>query len=206
MNSTRRDFLTKTALAGTGLAAASLLRGNATGAESVGGGSSSRQQTFNMCGYAAPKLEKIRVGLIGIGNRGSGAIPRLKVIEGVEIKALCDLRPERVEEGLRILNGGGRRSKRGGDASPPKQAETTYPAPATYSGGDEDWKRVCERDDLDVIYNCTPWPLHAPISVYAMEHGKHAFSEIPAAVHIDQCWQLVETSERTKKHYMMLEN
>jgi hypothetical protein len=65
---------------------------------------------------------------------------------------------------------------------------------------------MCAREDIDVIYNCTPWHLHAPISIFAMEHGKHAFSEIPAAVSMEECWQLVETSERTKKHYMMLEN
>lgn len=152
-----------------------------------GGPAGTRRQQFNMCGYAAPGLETIRVGLIGIGNRGGGAIARLKVIEGLEIKALCDLRPERAEEGARRLKG-------------------TKHEPQTYSGSEDAWKKVCERDDIDVIYNCTPWPLHAPISVYAMEHGKHAFSEIPAAVNIDQCWQLVETSERTKKHYMMLEN
>src|SRR5262245_24012858 len=112
MKSTRREFLARTALAGAGLAATDFLRGNAIAASSPvsqpadGGG---RPQKFNMCGYAAPKLERIRVGLIGIGNRGSGAIPRLKAVEGVEIKALCDLRPERVEEGIRILNGGARR-------------------------------------------------------------------------------------------------
>ncbi len=191
MKSTRRDFLAKTALAGSGLAAASFL-GAATAESSVStapssAGGGNRAQKFNMCGYAAPKLEIVRVGVIGIGNRGSGAIPRLKAIEGVEIKALCDLRPERVAEGLKRLKG-------------------TKHEPQTYSGSEEAWKKVCERDDIDVIYNCTPWPLHAPISVFAMEHGKHAFSEIPAAVNIDECWQLVETSERTKKHYMMLEN
>jgi predicted dehydrogenase len=190
MKSTRREFLAKTGLAGSGLMAASFLRGASAPAANPGTTASrgaARGQHFNMCGYAAPKLEKIRVGLVGVGSRGGGALQRLKVIEGVEIKALCDLRSERITEGLRRLEG-------------------TPNKPATYSDGPEAWKKMCERDDLDVIYNCTPWQLHAPISVFAMEHGKHAFSEIPAAVNIDECWQLVETSERTKKHYMMLEN
>jgi predicted dehydrogenase len=185
MNSTRRDFLAKTGLAGTGLLAANFLRAASTPARSAARGA--RQQHFNMCGYAAPRLDTVRVGLIGVGSRGSSAIPRLKVIEGVEIKALCDIDPKQVAAGLKRLEGS------------PHQ-------PTTYSAREDDWKKVCERDDIDVIYNCTPWHLHAPISVYAMEHGKHAFSEIPAAVNIDECWQLVETSERTKKHYMMLEN
>jgi predicted dehydrogenase len=191
MNSTRREFLAKTALAGTGLAATSFLRGaaadRAPAAAPVANGAGGRVQKFNMCGYAAPKLETIRLGLIGLGNRGSGALSRLRAVEGIEIKAICDLRPERVAAGLKRWN-----------------AQT--PPPATYSGSEEAWKQLAGRDDLDVIYNCTPWPLHAPISIFAMEHGKHAFSEIPAAVNMDECWQLVETSERTKKHYMMLEN
>jgi predicted dehydrogenase len=188
MKSTRRDFLAKTGLAGTGLLAANFLRGaTPPNGTSLIGGRGARPQDFNMCGYAAPKLEKVRVGLVGVGSRGSGAIPRLKVIEGVEIKALCDIDPKQIAQALKRLEG------------------STH-KPATYSEREDDWKRMCERDDIDVIYNCTPWHLHAPISVYAMEHGKHAFSEIPAAVNIDECWQLVETSERTKKHYMMLEN
>jgi predicted dehydrogenase len=209
MKSTRREFLVNTGLTTTGLLAANILRGAAPAATEAkaGAGGASRQQTFNMCGYAAPRIETIRVGLIGLGNRGSGAIARLRAIEGLEIKAICDNRPERIEEGLQRLSGAGRKSRTTGER--PKQSTPTAsnrPPPATYTGSDEAWKKVCERDDIDVIYNCTPWPLHAPISIYAMEHGKHAFSEIPAAVNMDECWQLVETSERTKKHYMMLEN
>lgn len=191
MNSTRREFLAKTALAGSGLAAATFLRGaNAPAAGAVTpqrSAAGTGAQRFNMSGFAAPKLDTVRIGLIGVGSRGAGALPRHRVIEGVEIKALCDIRPERIAAGLKALEG-------------------TKHKPETYTGSADAWKKVCERDDLDVIYNCTPWPLHAPISVYAMEHGKHAFSEIPAAVNMEECWQLVETSERTKKHYMMLEN
>ncbi|MBL7735059.1 MAG: Gfo/Idh/MocA family oxidoreductase, partial [Chitinophagaceae bacterium] len=65
---------------------------------------------------------------------------------------------------------------------------------------------VCERDDIDLIYICTPWVLHAPIALYAMNHGKHAAVEVPAAQTMEECWQLVETSEKTKRHCMMLEN
>jgi predicted dehydrogenase len=184
MKSTRRDFLAKTSLAGTGMLAASFLRG-ASAAPAASRGP--RQQQFNMCGYAAPKLERVRVGVVGVGSRGSGAVRRLQVIEGVEIKALCDLHESQLDQAIKRLEG-------------------TSHKPTKYSGREDAWKEMCARDDLDVIYNCTPWHLHAPISVFAMEHGKHAFSEIPAAVNMDECWQLVETSERTRKHYMMLEN
>jgi predicted dehydrogenase len=189
MQSTRRDFLAKTALAGTGLMAANFLRGAtpAGAPRSVAFPDGGRRQHFNMCGYAAPRLERVRVGLVGVGSRGSGAVPRLRAIEGVEIKALCDIDPRQIAQAMKRLEGSNHK-------------------PTAYSEGEEAWKKMCARDDIDVIYNCTPWHLHAPISVFAMEHGKHAFSEIPAAVSLDECWQLVETSERTKKHYMMLEN
>src|SRR6185436_20738992 len=115
MNSTRREFLVKTGLTATGLMAANVLRGATTPAAPQKSGAGSRPQTFNMCGYAAPKLETVRVGLIGIGNRGSGAIERLRVIEGLEIKAICDNRPERIEEGLQRIAGAGRRSRTTGE-------------------------------------------------------------------------------------------
>ena len=191
MKSTRREFLAQTALAGTGLSVASFLRGAPAPAPGAAVAprvaSASRRQAFNMCGYAAPRLEKVRIGVIGLGSRGASAPARHRVIDGVEIKAICDIRPERIAVVLKGLEG-------------------TPHKPAVYTGSDDAWKKVCERDDIDVIYNCTPWHLHAPISIYAMEHGKHAFSEIPAAVTMEECWQLVETSERTKRHYMMLEN
>jgi predicted dehydrogenase len=190
MKTTRREFLTKTGLAGGGLLATTLFRGGSTPAmamapraAAVGNG----PQRFNMCGYAAPKLDRVRVGIVGLGSRGTGALPRLRVIEGLEIKALCDVRPERIPVAQRAL-------------------EDTAHRPQTYSGREDSWKQMCARDDLDVIYNCTPWHLHAPISIFAMEHGKHALSEIPAATTVEECWQLVETSERTRKHCMMLEN
>lgn len=189
MRISRREFLVTTGLTTAGTLAASTLRnGSPTSASTVtGSAAATRKQAFNMCGYAAPKLERIRVGVVGIGSRGSSAVRRLRHIQGLEIVALCDVRPERIDAGLKHLEG------------------STH-KPVAYSGKAESWKAMCERDDLDVIYNTTPWALHAPISVYAMEHGKHAFSEIPAAVNLDECWQLVETSERTKRHYMMLEN
>jgi len=148
----------------------------------------SGKQQFNMCGFAAPKLEVVRIGIIGLGNRGPGAVDRLSYIQGVEIKALGDLYEDRVEKSQNIL------TKKG------------LPKAAGYSGSRDAWKLMCERDDIDLIYTCTPWSMHTPIAVYAMEHGKHVATEVPAALTLEECWQLVETSEKTRKHCMMLEN
>src|SRR3546814_317828 len=140
-----------------------------------------------MSGYAAPKIDKVRIGFIGLGQRGPGAVNRMSRIEGVEIKALCDKFPDRAAKAQGILE----------KAGLPKAKE--------YSGEDG-WKDMVANENLDLVYICTPWDLHTPMAVYAMEHGKHAASEVPIAITLDECWQLVETSERTKKHCMMLEN
>jgi len=144
------------------------------------------KSSFNMCGYAAPKIEKVRIGFVGLGHRGPAAVNRISFIDGVEIKALCDKVPGRVDAAQKILSGKG------------------LPAAKAYTGEDG-WKAMCESSDLDLIYICTPWSLHTPMAIYAMKHGKHAASEVPIAVTIDECWQLVETSEKTRKHCMMLE-
>jgi predicted dehydrogenase len=119
--------------------------------------------------------------------RGSGAVERLSYIEGVEITALCDKYPDRVTKSQKTLEKLGR----------PKAKE--------YSG-EEGYKALCESNDVDLVYTPTPWHLHTPVSVYAMKNGKHAATEVNAGKTIDECWQLVETSEKTKKHCMMLEN
>ena len=141
----------------------------------------------SMLGFAAEPIKTVRVGFIGLGMRGPGAVERFAHIENVEIKALCDLLPERITSAQQIL------------------AKTGLPKAAEYSG-EEGWKAMCDRDDLDLVYIVTPWVPHVEISVYAMEHGKHVAVEVPAAQSIAECWQLVDTSERTRKHCMMLEN
>jgi predicted dehydrogenase len=132
-------------------------------------------------------IENVRIAFIGLGMRGSGAVYRYTFLEGVEIKALCDVVPENVEKAQKTLS----------DKGLPKADGYTGP---------EDWKKICERDDIDLIYICTHWDLHTPIAVYAMEHGKHVVTEVPAAITIDECWQLVNTAEKTRKHCMQLEN
>ncbi|SEN05647.1 Predicted dehydrogenase [bacterium A37T11] len=146
-----------------------------------------KPQQFNMSGYAAPKIPTVRVGIIGLGMRGPGAVNRLSMIEGVEIKALCDKDLSRVTKAQSILE---------------KQG---LPQAKAYSGEDG-WKAMIDKEDLDLVYTCTPWYLHTPICLYAMEHGRHVASEVPIALTLDEAWSLVETSEKTKKHCMMLEN
>lgn len=193
MSTNRREFLKRSGLAGISLAGAGILHSctkpeNLSRQDSAGkqNGKEYTQQ-FNMSGYAAPKMETVRIGFIGLGMRGPGAVVRMNHIEGVEIKGLCDIRHERVEAVQKLLEG-------------------SHHSPAVYSGKEDAWKRLCEREDLDLVYIATPWQLHVPMALYAMEQGKHVAVEVPAATTIEGCWQLVETSERTRRHCMMLEN
>ena len=192
MDKTRRNFLRDTVLC-TGLLFSSVtgysnveeLNNAVTNAQKKG---KERKQLFNMSGYAAPAIPIVRIGYVGIGSRGSSAVTRMTNIEEVEIKALCDIREEAVKSGQAILHKAG------------------WPEAREYSGDELAWKKMCECDDIDLIYIATSWKWHTPIAVYAMEHGKHVAVEVPAARNLEECWQLVETSERTQKYCMQLEN
>ena len=139
-----------------------------------------------MQGWRAPALKKVRVGVVGLGMRGPGAVHRLASIPGVEVAALCDIYRVRVDAQQKWLRKNGK------------------PAAAEYVGP-EAYKEMCN-SDIDVVYNATSWDMHAPISVYAMDCGKHAMIEVPSACTLEECWQLVEASERNRVHCMQLEN
>ena len=191
MSNNRRDFIKYSGLSGLSLLVSGMMQAYAGTPEELGHikeqADRKRPGEFNMCGYAAPKLDIVRIGLVGLGNRGYGAVERLIKIEGVEIKALCDLRPERTALAKKLVEASGHK-------------------PVLYDGSTDIWKKLCERADLDLIYILTPWSLHTPIAVFSMNHGKHVCVEVPAAKTLEECWQLVETSERTRRHCMMVEN
>ena len=136
----------------------------------------------------APALETVHIGIIGLGMRGPGAVTRLSNIPGAEVVALCDIEQDRVTKAQKLLT----------DAGKPKAVE--------YSGSRDAWKQLCQRNDIDLVYVATDWKMHAEIGVYAMEHGKHVAIEVPAAMNLNEIWQLINTSERTRKHCMQLEN
>jgi predicted dehydrogenase len=142
----------------------------------------------HVLGLRAPKLDTVRVGFIGLGMRGPGAVERFTHIPGVKIAALCDKHGDRVEKSQKILDKAG------------------LPAAASYSGSEEAWKELCRRSDIDLVYIATDWKHHAEMMIYAMEQGKHVVCEVPAAMTLEEIWKVVDTAERTQKHCMMLEN
>lgn len=142
----------------------------------------------DMLKFACAPIPIVRVGFVGLGMRGIEAVERFTFLNGVEIKALCDLHPDRVEKCQKILE------KKG------------LPKAADYSGAEEAWKKMCDREDIDLIYICTDWKHHTPIALYAMEHNKHVACEVPTASTLKEIWDLVNTSEKRRKHCIQLEN
>ncbi len=144
-------------------------------------------QRFNMSGYAAPAIENVRVGIIGLGNRGPTYIKTMGSLKGVQIKALAELRPEKARQAE-------------------KMAKEYGHSPDIYTGDENAWKKLCERDDIDLVVVTTHYPAHAKMGIYAMKNDKHTAIAVPVAASIEECWELVKTAEETKKHCMMLEN
>jgi len=137
----------------------------------------------------AQPMDRVRVGLVGVGSRGTWLLSLLLGIEGVEVRAVCDIIPERVAKAQE------------------KVAAAGQAKPQGYARGETDFQRLCETEELDLVVNATrPWKWHVPICVAAMQAGKHAATEVPAAETIEGCWQLVETAEKTRKYCVMLEN
>lgn len=183
----RRDFL---AAAGTaGLAGlAGRVFGFGQSGERKPSARAPRRRGRSVAGLRVPPMERVRVGVIGVGARGSGHVEQLLALEGVEIKGICDLYQDWAE------------------ASAKKVVEAGQPAPTLYVGDPYGYRKMHDRDDIDIVLVNTPWEWHVPQSVDAMKKGKHVFIEVPAALTVEECWQLVDTAEETQRHCMMLEN
>ncbi len=173
----RRDFLRLGATVGTGLALAGRTRSGSPEGPKARGGQ-----------VEAGPIDPVRIGFIGLGRRGPALLRDLLKLEGVEVRAVCDLFEERVAQAQQMV-------QRAGQGKP-----------AGYWGSETEFEKLCERDDLDLVINAAPWRWHVPMCVAAMKAGKHAATEVPAATTIDGCWQLVETAEKTKRYCIMLEN
>jgi hypothetical protein len=171
-NSNRRDFIKKTGLFGLGL-------------------SLTPEVLESYCQELLPlnlSDKKIRIGLVGIGERGIVLLQGLLKFDMVDISAICDIRSERVDLAEKTITGTGRAN------------------PAKYGKGETDFERMCQKEDLDLIVTATPWKWHTPVCISALNNGKHAATEVPAAITIDECWQLVEAAEKNSRQCVMLEN
>jgi predicted dehydrogenase len=181
----RRDFLKTAALAGVGLGLAACQSGSA-----AGGGM--RALTSPAPGpnlFRAPPLERVRIGFVGVGHQGSSHVRNFLNIEGVDIAAICDIDEANRARSMKAVTDAGR-------ATPKPYGER----------GPRDFERMIGEEELDLVFTATPWEWHAPVMLAAMRAGKHAATEVPMAVSLDECWELVETAENTRRHCIMMEN
>lgn len=151
----------------------------------------SKPTSGNLFGFSSEAIKKVRVGIIGLGNRGSTLLQMFQynAEQGeCEIVALSDLEEKKVNKAAESL------------------AKWQQKKPKTYFGSADKWKELAEQDDIDLLLITTPWRYHTSMSVYGMEQGKHVACEVPMAYTLAECWDLVETAERTQRHCIMIEN
>jgi len=168
----------------TGVAAATSLSGPARGQTS----DAPPAQGATMIGVPFERRDVVRVGLVGCGGRGQSLLRDLLGVDHVEVRAVCDIVADKVA------------------AARDKVTKAGQVAPEGYARSERDYERLCQRDDLDVVYVATPWNWHVPMAVAAMENAHHVAVEVPAATSLEDCWRLVDVSERTRRHCVMLEN
>jgi len=128
-----------------------------------------------------------RLGLIGTGGRGTALLENFLAAD-VQVNALCDIVPDKAKHAQSLVTQAGQK------------------APELYTDGDHAFENLVARADLDLVVIATPWRWHVPMAVAALRQGKHVATEVPAATTIEECWQLVDTSEKTRRHCVMLEN
>jgi predicted dehydrogenase len=181
----RRDFLKIGAAAG--LSAALGKSGfSALNGDPVRTNEPSSEKT--LIEFRVPPINPVRIGFVGVGGMGSAHVRNFLKIEGVEVKAVCDIVEDKVARIQKWV------------------VEAGQPKPEGYSRGPRDFERLCDRNDLDLVFTATPWEWHVPVCVAAMKAGKHAATEVPAAYTVDDCWALVETAEKMRRHCIMMEN
>lgn len=179
-NVSRRQFIEVSAVAS---AATTLAASNAqaqTKAPAKGGYAEALFRT-------AP-IPVVRIGFVGCGLQGTEHIKNLLSLDGVELRAVCDIAPEKTERAQRLAREAGKKE------------------PKAYTNGPRDFERLCAEEDLDLVYTATPWEWHVPVMLAAMKHGKHVATEVPAAQSVEDCWKLVETAEKEQKHCLLMEN
>jgi hypothetical protein len=174
----RRDFIRTGAAAGAGLA---------LGVRDVAAAAASPAAQVPAL-FTAPALETVRIGFVGVGHQGASHVRNFLRIEGAAIAAICDIVPAKVARMQQLVEAAGQ------------------PRPAAYDRGRDDYIRMCEEAELDLVFTATPWALHAPVCSAAMRNGRHAATEVPMATTLEELWALVETAEQTRRHCVMMEN
>ena len=141
----------------------------------------------DVLGLALPKQKVVRIGLVGLGMRGPGAVENFSLIPGVQVVALCDFEEKRaVKQNERLRKNG--------------------LAPAAVYYGEKGYEALCKRPDIDLVYIATDWDHHAIVAKCALENGKNVAAEVPSAMNLQECWDLINLAEQKQLNCMILEN
>src|SRR5204863_3249228 len=185
----RRAFLKNAALAGLGGWGLAACSGSTSSSASGSTSSSPTLSAASSVLFSAPPLQRVRMGFVGVGHQGGDHIQNFLGIDGVDIVAICDTYAPNLNNALDAVVRAGR------------------PRPKAYGDrGVRDYERMVGEEDLDLVFTATPWEWHAPVMLAALRAGKHAATEVPMAVSLDELWQLVETAEKAQRHCVMMEN
>ena len=183
-NLNRRNFIKKTSLSSAAILSTSSLSGLDYKV---------RDSKSNYMGdFAAPKIDNVKAAFIGVGARGTGHAKQIASINGTEVIAICDLHKDLVERSKKNCTeiGKGERHKN----------------IRLYHGSENEWITMLDEVKPDIVFISTNWNTHAPMAVESMKKNVHAFVEVPIATTIEDMWRIIDTSEKTKKHCMMMEN
>jgi len=188
MNSkvSRRDILKAAGLAGVGFSASRVLDANELIDFEPPQRRNSKQKS--MMGVKFERRDIVRLGMVGVGLRGTSVLKEFLAIDKVQVNAVCDVVKDKCVRAADLVE------------------KTGQKRPAIYADGARDFEKLSTRDDLDFIYIATPWEWHVPQVLAALKAGKHAGTEVPAAYTLEDCWKLVETSETTRRHCLIMEN
>ena len=186
----RREMLKQSTVAGAGIGLAKLASANELSFQPTDKKYNNHPDigNQNVIGMKFSPVNTVRLAIIGVGERGGSMLGEFLAVDNVQVTALCDIVKEKTLKARAEVEKAGQK------------------APALYFNGERDFENLCKRDDIDFIYVATPWDWHVPMALSSMQNGKHVGLEVPAATKLEDCWKLVDTSEKTRRHCMIMEN
>jgi hypothetical protein len=181
----RRELLKAAGFAGVGLTASHLIDARAVEAEPA---QRNVSRNATMVGVKFEPRDVVRLGIIGVGLRGTEVLREFLAVDKVVVNAVCDVVKDKCVRAAQLIEKAGQKT------------------PGIYADGERDFERLAARDDLDFIYIATPWEWHVPQVLAALKNGKHVGTEVPAAYTLEDCWNIVNASEAARRHCLIMEN
>lgn len=176
----RRELLKAAGIAGVGLTTSRLIDAH--------GSQRNVSKNATMIGVKFEPRDQVRLGIIGVGLRGTDVLGEFLAIDKVVVNAVCDVVKDKCLRAAQLIEKAGQKT------------------PGIYADGERDFERLVARDDLDFVYIATPWEWHVPQVLAALKNGKHVGTEVPAAYTLEDCWNIVNASEAARRHCLIMEN